>query len=657
MPLILASNSASGGYEVDISLRFNSGSSDYLNRTPASASNRKTWTWSGWVKLLGTNMYLFGASSDSWFANYSTVWITSDAELRTELEIPGSSGSIVSTNLFRDPSAWYHFVVAVDTTQATANNRVRMYVNGVEVAYTTQTMPAQNSDTMINSAQYHQISGRPSTNYLNGYLAEINLIDGQQLTPSSFGQTDSATGIWTPKAYTGAYGTNGFYLPFETITTSGFSSYYGSFNGTTQSLSVTDSTAFNMGTGNFTVEGFFKFDTVDIWDMVNFLNAGVVKQVFYYYSPTGELSFYDAISGFTLNPSFSFQASTWYHIAWVENSNTFTIYVNGNSIGSTTSTALNITGNTSIIFGKNATRNSAAGQISNLRIVKGTAVYTSNFTPPTSPLTNVSGTSLLTLQDATIIDNSSNAFSITNTGSVATTSSSSINSQTTFANDFSGNNNNFTANNLTSVDQSTDTPTNNFATLNPLDAGGGGSYAQGNLQYTSATSDLKASASSFALNNGGAGKWYWEVKMVSTTGSIYQIGTISSTSGYNASPHSQYSSGGQVYINGSLVTTVATYTTNDIISVAFDATISEVKFYKNGSLQTTQTITNSSNILMFAGSHSDSSGNTATYQFNFGSPPFTIASGNADANGYGNFEYAVPSGYYALCTKNLAIYG
>ena len=222
--------------------------------------------------------------------------------------------------------------------------------------------------------------------------------------------------------------------------------------------------------------------------------------------------------------------------------------------------------------------------------------------------------------------------------------------------DQSGNSNNFTVAGGT-LTNTEDNPSNVFATLNPLDSGGGGSYSNGNLTYQSNTSDLKASASSFAINNGNAGKWYWEIKMVSKTGSVYQVGTISSTSSYNAQPYSQYSSGGQVYVNGSQVATVSTYTTNDIIGVAFDATTSEVKYYKNGSLVTTQTISNPNNILMFAGSHSDSSAGHSTYSFNFGNGYFgttAVSSAGTNASGNGIFEYDVPTGgYTALSTKGL----
>ena len=223
-----------------------------------------------------------------------------------------------------------------------------------------------------------------------------------------------------------------------------------------------------------------------------------------------------------------------------------------------------------------------------------------------------------------------------------------------FGTDSSGNANNFTVNGT--MTQTIDTPSNVFATLNPLDSGGGGSYSNGNLTYQSNTPDLKASASSFAINNGNASKWYWEVKMVSKTGSVWQVGTISSTSYYIAQPYSQYSSSGQVYVNGSQVDTVATYTTNDIISVAFDATTSEVKYYKNGSLVTTQTISNPNNILMFAGSHSDSSAGYSIYSFNFGNGYFgttAVSSAENPDDGIGIFEYEVPAGYKALCTKSI----
>ena len=121
----------------------------------------------------------------------------------------------VTTQVFRDPSAWYHFVVAYDTTQASADNRVKLYVNGEQVtSFTTNgTIP---TDTLIaftkqSQAMYIGTASDEAT-YFDGYITEYNLIDGQQLAPTSFGEYNKDTGVWQPKKYNGSYGTNGFYL-------------------------------------------------------------------------------------------------------------------------------------------------------------------------------------------------------------------------------------------------------------------------------------------------------------------------------------------------------------------------------------------------------------------------------------------------------------
>ena len=127
--------------------------------------------------------------------------------------------TLTTTQVFRDASAWYHIVVVLDTTQATSSNRARIYVNGVQVtSFSSAAYPNQNDEYQINTTNphglgaYYEFSGGW---YLNGYMTEVNFIDGQALTPSSFGQTDAQTGVWTPIAYSGSYGTNGFYLNFS----------------------------------------------------------------------------------------------------------------------------------------------------------------------------------------------------------------------------------------------------------------------------------------------------------------------------------------------------------------------------------------------------------------------------------------------------------
>ncbi len=206
-----------GGYQISRSLRFNSADSAYLNRTPASAGNRRTFTVSLWVKraALGTLQYLWEGGSPDSITTRLFLRFQTDDTLRM-----ATSGSAIfnTTQVFRDPSAWYHIVVAVDTPNATQANRTRLYVNGTEVTTFSSSSPfSQNDDTGWNMAQAHSIgrSHIDGTGYLGAYLTEIYNIDGQALTPSSFGETNAQTGVWQPKAYTGTYGTNGFYLNFS----------------------------------------------------------------------------------------------------------------------------------------------------------------------------------------------------------------------------------------------------------------------------------------------------------------------------------------------------------------------------------------------------------------------------------------------------------
>lgn len=245
------------GYNLSKSLRFRSSASAYLSRTPASAGTRTTWTWSGWVKLgdisTSAKNILMARTGGSY---YTAIYFNAN-----NLYLDWFNGSQIallrSAQAFRDPSAFYHVVIAIDSTNATSSNRVKMYVNGVEVtSFTTATYPSQNAQTAgINeSGVAHWISSDPvyGGSYFDGYLTEVNFIDGQALTPSSFGSTNSQTGVWQPKKYAGTYGTNGFYLPFTDVaTTSGSNAGLGkdfSGNGnywTTNNISVTTGTTYD----------------------------------------------------------------------------------------------------------------------------------------------------------------------------------------------------------------------------------------------------------------------------------------------------------------------------------------------------------------------------------------------------------------------------
>jgi len=470
MPLILASNSASGGYEVDNSLRFNAGSSDFLNKTFGTATNRKIFTISVWTKRSILGDPNIGATGKTMFsggiansAQTSLEFTNTNVFSFMDIASPYSAYNFIvrssETNLaLRDLSAWYHLVVAYDSTQATASNRLKLYLNGSQVtSFSATDYPTLNYEPYMNNNIVHRIGNTMDNTfndrYYDGYLSEFNFIDGQALTPSSFGQTDPSTpssGIWIPKAYTGSYGNNGFYQKYS---------------------------------------------------------------------------------------------------------------------------------------------NSAA-----------------------------------------------------------------------LGTDSSGNGNNFTVNNLTSVDQSTDTCTNNFATLNPLDINGM-TFTEGNLLGASVGATWKSSRGTIGMSQG---KWYWEMKATTATTAfdgqigvgLFSLAIASFGEWTTANPSVIYSAGdGSKWVNGVNSAYGATWTTGDIIGVAFDADNLTVTFYKNGASQGLITPGFSANTYAPEVAFYGRDGGTTSGSFNFGSPAFTIASGNADAEGFGNFEYAVPSGYFALCTKNLANFG
>jgi len=463
---VLGSNSAVAGYEIDNSLRFNDDDSAYLEKT-FSAGNRKTYTWSGWVKrsTLSTYQRLFSASAIS--DNEHLIFRNTD-----DLHFfSGDATADVKTNqLFRDVSAWYHIVLAVDTTDGTASNRVKLYLNGSEItSLATSTYPSQNADTGFNEAVAHSIGRSDSSGqYFDGYMSDVNFVDGQALAPTEFGETND-NGVWIPKRFSGSFGTNGFKLEFQ------------------------------------------------------------------------------------------------------------------------------------------------------------------------------------------------------NSGALGT--------------DTSGNGNNWTPNNLTATDQTTDTPTNNFATIlsnyassetNPPSS----DFSEGNTKFVASTSAHSYGRCSIGVSKG---KWYVETKI--TEGGSGQGSGLMSVPSSSTNIYGDTQGGGfQVQLSSSntqlrkkdkgVETTIFTdFASGNIAQMALDLDNGKMwlgnngTWYNNNNASTTLDSNNpditglTSEMRLFAINSYKSGSDVNTVELNFGNPPFAISSGNADANGYGNFEYAVPSGFYALCTKNLAEYG
>lgn len=215
--------SSSGGYEIQKSLRFQASASAYLSRTPGSNGSPTTCTWSGWLKRTpGVAQYCFSATLGAGGYNDNVSWFQIGSD--DTPSIVNYVGNVYQCNLgnanykMRDPSAWYHIVFQWNTTNATAALRARAWVNGVELALS-GTQPAQNNTAWFNAATCLHTIGKDARNaqagYWDGHLSEVNFIDGQALDPSYFGEFSAETGAWIPKKYTGTYGTNGFYLPFN----------------------------------------------------------------------------------------------------------------------------------------------------------------------------------------------------------------------------------------------------------------------------------------------------------------------------------------------------------------------------------------------------------------------------------------------------------
>jgi len=628
------------------SLRFRSSASAYLNKTYTTApTSRTTMTISAWVKrgvLSSGNKTIFGTGN-----NYESAYFNSSDQLYIGGPyMSAQQGSLTTSQVFRDPAAWYHIVVVFDTTNATAANRIKLYVNGTQVtAFSASTNSNQNNTTteFLVSGAVSDIGATGGGNYFDGYLANVQVIDGQALAPTAFG-TFNSYGVWQPINYGGSYGTNGFYLPFN----QGSSTYAGSFNGSSQWL--TWPANLTLGTNSFTVEGWFYFTgfpnaagghgaTIFRQDPA----AGTILNIFVeayrlkFYCPTIAVDAYLGTETLT--------TGQWYHLAVVKSGNTITGYINGTATSSPqTGNGSSIPNMASVATGKGD--NYTQGYVSNLRVVNGAAVYTGAFVPPTSPLTNIANTNSLILQSSTVIDNSSNAWTITNNGGVTMAADATV-----FANpkslciDNSPAQNNWTPNNISNTsgstyDSMTDVPTltsataANYAVLNPLSQSSSGNPPTAGNLNPNGGNDMGATMAFPATGN-----FYCEGQWTNATQACH-FGVISLSlpiTSVLASGSMYYRNDGAIYINNSLITTVASFSAGDIIAVTVNTSTGAVIFYKNNSSVYSSNLSAASltaTTSTFGGRWN--SGTTAA--MNFGQQPFT---------------YTPPSGFVALNTYNL----
>ena len=430
--------SAVSDYEIDNSLRFNDGDSAYLARTPGSAGNRKTWTFSAWVKrsLLGSSQHIFDAYSDA--SNRTFINIDSSDLLGFKSITGGSTDfHLQTTQVFRDPSAWYNIVVKYDSTPATpGSSNVALYVNGSQVtALGTESYPSQNDETWVNNTVAHAV-GRygGGSAYLDGYLAEVYFIDGTALAPSDFGELDSTTNQWIPKDAVDdlTFGTNGFYQKYgatelansftdsalhqiHTVTAVGdahtdtsvkkFGTASAQFDDVDSYLSIPDNEDFNLSSGDFTIECWVRFNALTFQPIYSqgLTGSGSAEDHLCFHGSNGLQFINHPTSGGTaidINQGdiTGWVIDTWYHVALTRENTTYYLFRDGIELASLTDASTIENKTSAILIGAindSSIGNFYDGYIDEYRVSKGIARYVGAFTPSTTAFTSDQYTKLL----------------------------------------------------------------------------------------------------------------------------------------------------------------------------------------------------------------------------------------------------------------------
>jgi hypothetical protein len=293
-------------YSIDQSLRFNAADSAYLSRTPSSTSDQKTWTFNTWIKLgnmpVASGSFATGSIFSAGGGVYNKrvdvqFYVNDGFYIIIDQRLDGGTYYILEgTDSFRDMSGWYMFTIIVDTTESTAADRIRMYVNGTRLTNLTNTngYPAQNSNLYVNTtglAHYIGETHHNTADYrLDAYLAEVNFVDGTAAEPSNFGET--INGIWVPKQYSGSYGTNGFYLSFA------------------DSAAIGDDLSGN--TNDFTANNLAASDVVPDSPTNNFATWNPLDKYNYNAPSEGNLRALTAGNNGTQNSTFAVSSGKWY---------------------------------------------------------------------------------------------------------------------------------------------------------------------------------------------------------------------------------------------------------------------------------------------------------------------------------------------------------
>jgi len=335
-------------HTIDQSLRFEDGDNAYLNITPSSTGNQKTFTYSCWVKLgnLGTSRTLLAQHTSG--SNTFVFRFDASNNLQVENYVSSYQLHLVTDAEFRDVGAWYNVVLRIDTTQSTDTDRARLYVNGTEqTSFSSSTYPSQNTDLKINSTNAHHIGARTSGSFnFDGYLTDINFIDGQSLAPTSFGETKA--GIWIPKDTSGlTFGTNGFRLKFQDSSalgddTSGNGNDFSS-NGLAATDVVLDSPTNNFATLN-TLDKYLTNVTLSEGNLEIDTSASNVGVKSTYFVNSGKWYYEARVGNSSGTPTYGAATSSWDN-TYVGNTGSYGyltngyIYVNASAVQSSLATA------------------------------------------------------------------------------------------------------------------------------------------------------------------------------------------------------------------------------------------------------------------------------------------------------------------------------
>jgi hypothetical protein len=529
-PHIITPDSALGGKDIARSLRFDHNANCFLTRTPSSTGNRRTWTFSVWMKHCLINSGRANTFFCSGTNNPDTI-IKIDND-RFEISRYGGSGyqtRVTSKNLLRDPNSWYHFVGAVDTTQATSSNRVKLYINGTQVTeFDNSSYPSQNYEypEMNNSGTPNYIGrhGHPTSQNFDGYMAEFNFIDGAQLTPDNFGYTDPLTGIWRPKEFK-------FSSDIPNRKGRNFSSTW---------------TASGNGFGSYPITRAYD------GDISTNANNSAGGQILTWNTSTYNLSGNLRIYG---------------------RGDAYDVYVNGNA----TKVADMPSSNGWVDCGTHA-------EINEIQFA-GTTYNTANGLGSAGIHLNAFIVGGVWLRDdfPTFGTNGFYLDFSDNSGATATT----------IGKDRSGNNNNYAPTNISvssgnNNDSMIDTPIDNFITLNPLRRQVHNCVlSNGNLKATGPNESYPGATGNIALSSG---KWYYEfeIQTYNSPGSDPMVGICRNSYISGGAGRIVYRAGGH-YITAtpSEPSDPASFAVGDIIGVALDLddAAGKIRFYKNGTLQ------------------------------------------------------------------------